>query len=543
MRHLKALSLLCSVVICSSLAQAEIYKWVDEKGRTHFDDRPPPHLNVKQATNVSAQFTSGRIVLADVDFADYNLSQCAYNADGNNGFKPKYADEIKELDCANVASLSGIESLTSLRQLMLFKTRIEDAAPLASLTDLDMLIIEEGKISDVTPFQHLNKLTLLQLKNLRISNVEPLSGLPGLIHLDLSGNQISNVSSLGMLPNLMTLGLGRNPVDCKDIASLYVNFVATSKYKKPVYTKISPRCEEEVRKRKFDIEVAEKSIKSEGAKRSADMGRVKTDPYIEQAVNLIQKADISGAESIMRERNLTVQNLSLNGVPVFNAVVKRYSTSGTLSFATVARPSSQNINADATFSTLNWLLAQGALIDAEDESGYRSISYLYEYGAMNESNKKMLMYLLERGADINYAPPNRANLLVAAVGAGGGDLGWVKQLIGLGADINAPSDLGTTALIMSYSNNFYDVFEYLLNRGADIHLRENKGLALIHFVAWDFGDDRFSAKAKAIATDLAARGLIFDLNNQSDKKAYIKCKKYLPDIFNNLRADQVIAVK
>lgn len=49
-----SLILLAGTLIAGQ-AQAEIYKWTDKHGQTHFSDRPPEH---KQATEISGQLDS-----------------------------------------------------------------------------------------------------------------------------------------------------------------------------------------------------------------------------------------------------------------------------------------------------------------------------------------------------------------------------------------------------------------------------------------------------------------------------------------------------
>jgi ankyrin repeat protein len=168
-------------------------------------------------------------------------------------------------------------------------------------------------------------------------------------------------------------------------------------------------------------------------------------------------------------------------------------------------------------------------------------------------NKPLLMFLLQQGADINYSALGSPNLLISAAGSGlvghpqislpGGDLGWFKELVALGADINAQDRTGRTALLLAYGNQHYEIIDYLLDEGADIHLREKRGTSLIHHVAWMLSSKTLGEKAKYYVVKLLDMGLKFDLNNKFDRKAYQECVNYLPSISLRLGPEHFIQRK
>jgi hypothetical protein len=47
-RVLKAIGLVATLMLASSLAQAEIYRWVDKDGKVQYSDNPPPSANVEK---------------------------------------------------------------------------------------------------------------------------------------------------------------------------------------------------------------------------------------------------------------------------------------------------------------------------------------------------------------------------------------------------------------------------------------------------------------------------------------------------------------
>lgn len=62
-----------ALLLCSAVAQAQIYKWVDANGKTHFSDKPPP-ASAKQASTTIAS----TVGISTVDMP-YALAMAARN--------------------------------------------------------------------------------------------------------------------------------------------------------------------------------------------------------------------------------------------------------------------------------------------------------------------------------------------------------------------------------------------------------------------------------------------------------------------------------
>jgi len=169
--------------------------------------------------------------------SDYSASAIATFADANLEAAVRTAlgiDAGMDLTCgslgtltgfsapsAGIASLAGIQNLTSLTDLNLYYNAISDVSPLSGLTSLAELRLAGNAISDVSPLSGLTNLTLLNFGNVyfvprsdnnQISDISPLSGLTKLTVLGLAANYVTDVSALSGLTNLTTLDLAGNAV-------------------------------------------------------------------------------------------------------------------------------------------------------------------------------------------------------------------------------------------------------------------------------------------------------------------------------------------
>ncbi len=84
--------------------------------------------------------------LSELEFEDQGIKACVAAA------RSVYVYEVEELDCSNrrIASLSGVENLTSLRSFEAPKNEITDLSPLASVPFLSELDISKNAIVDHT---------------------------------------------------------------------------------------------------------------------------------------------------------------------------------------------------------------------------------------------------------------------------------------------------------------------------------------------------------------------------------------------------------
>jgi len=151
------------------------------------------------------------------------------------------------------------------------------------------------------------------------------------------------------------------------------------------------------------------------------------------------------------------------------------------------------------------LLKRGVDPNARDAQGNSPL----EVAVREESSKALESLLAHPTLDLNLA--NAAGETPLMLAALKGRLDWVKQLVqkgaainregwtplhyacsgpdngvaawllDQGAQINAPSPNGSTALMMAARYGPYDLAEQLLKRGADLRLRNQLGLTAVDF--------------------------------------------------------------
>lgn len=105
-------------------------------------------------------------------------------------------------------------------------------------------------------------------------------------------------------------------------------------------------------------------------------------------------------------------------------------------------------------------------------------------------DRKMFDLLIEAGADINLQPKTVGSHSTAAplhAAAGGGKLEIVRELLQLGADVNAGSFRdGRTPLMMAISreppsNDRLAIVQLLVEHGADVNLGDEEGLTVLQY--------------------------------------------------------------
>lgn len=115
------------------------------------------------------------------------------------------------------------------------------------------------------------------------------------------------------------------------------------------------------------------------------------------------------------------------------------------------------------------LLANKADINAKD--GYGGETPLFY--ATRQSNKKMMEFLLTKGANVNAK--NKIGYTCLHIAACGRGKDFVKILLNHGADVNAKEDRGNTPLHETVESAFTDDLEALLSHGADVNAKNNDG--------------------------------------------------------------------
>merc|ERR1712212_807390 len=87
--------------------------------------------------------------------------------------------------------------------------------------------------------------------------------------------------------------------------------------------------------------------------------------------------------------------------------------------------------------------------------------------------------LLQNGADVNAKTKDGSTALMMAAGYGQKDI--VKLLLQNNANINVKNKYGTTALMSAAHEGYNDSVEILLQNNADVNLRSNYGHSALYF--------------------------------------------------------------
>lgn len=93
--------------------------------------------------------------------------------------------------------------------------------------------------------------------------------------------------------------------------------------------------------------------------------------------------------------------------------------------------------------------------------------------AADEGNVDRVRSLIAEGADVNATTGSGPTALILAVE--GGYLDVAKILLSKGADVNAKDNSGQTALIYAAKKGHLDILQQLLERGADLNVRDKDG--------------------------------------------------------------------
>ncbi len=131
---------------------------------------------------------------------------------------------LTELDAFSwgIASLVGMQNLTSLTLLAIGNNSIVDAGPLSGLTRLTYLSFHNNSITDIDALSELTSLTHLGLFNNSIADITALGRLVHLRFLGLHNNYITDVGALSELTALTSLTLSSNP-ELSDVEPLLAN--------------------------------------------------------------------------------------------------------------------------------------------------------------------------------------------------------------------------------------------------------------------------------------------------------------------------------
>ncbi len=121
----------------------------------------------------------------------------------------------------------------------------------------------------------------------------------------------------------------------------------------------------------------------------------------------------------------------------------------------------------------------------DEERQYQNQTFNALHAAASGGNEDVILFLLENGLPINSRTPERWTPLYVA--ARDGQAEAAKLLVFKGADLNAQSELGATALMMAVTQPFetekarLNLIEYMLRRGADVNLKDNYGHTALYY--------------------------------------------------------------
>lgn len=104
---------LCLFLLLTLPAQAQIYKWIDEKGRARYGEKPPPGVNARLLAPPAGPSSAPRRQGIDEQEADFRRRQIEKREAEERHAR---AARIKEKQCENLR-----EELSYSEQLRLFR--------------------------------------------------------------------------------------------------------------------------------------------------------------------------------------------------------------------------------------------------------------------------------------------------------------------------------------------------------------------------------------------------------------------------------------
>ena len=138
---------------------------------------------------------------AEIDIPDPNLRATIATALGVSPSVPIRGADMATLTKlgarkASISDLTGLESATNLKTLILPRNSISELSPLKGLIHLSWLDLGFNSVSDISPLAGLTNLRLFFIGGNKISDVSPLAGLTNLTFVILNSNSISDISPL-----------------------------------------------------------------------------------------------------------------------------------------------------------------------------------------------------------------------------------------------------------------------------------------------------------------------------------------------------------
>jgi ankyrin repeat protein len=129
------------------------------------------------------------------------------------------------------------------------------------------------------------------------------------------------------------------------------------------------------------------------------------------------------------------------------------------------------------------LLDYNAELEIEDRMGLTALHW-----ASRENRIETVQFLLSRGAEVEKTGIDEATPLYSAVSRGA--LQMTQLLLDGNANINARDrDFGQTALMLAAKYSHVDILRVLLDRGAEVHLRDDEGISALDWARRNHRDD------------------------------------------------------
>jgi len=148
-----------------------------------------------------------------------------------------------------------------------------------------------------------------------------------------------------------------------------------------------------------------------------------------------------------------------------------------------ARPSERKMPVSKTVGIINSLLAEGADINAMSSDQFDPKPILM-YAIFWGREKEIIAFLLEKGADVNARTRKGETALTLALNKG--DKPLVRLLLDAGADIHNKSiDLGNGTVLMAARSDL-EMIKMLVDRGANINDKDRDGVTVL-MTAASFG--------------------------------------------------------
>jgi Leucine-rich repeat (LRR) protein len=109
-----------------------------------------------------------------------------------------------------LTDVKGLEKLTQLKTLELYRNKLTNVNGLENLTNLETLNLQDNQLTSVKGLEKLTQLKTLKVSNNQLTDVKGLEKLTQLKTLEVSNNQLTDVKGLEKLTQLENLELYRN---------------------------------------------------------------------------------------------------------------------------------------------------------------------------------------------------------------------------------------------------------------------------------------------------------------------------------------------